>query len=369
MICAQLDSQLSRFAYQNRCNYTRYADDITFSAQVSQFPMPIATLIQGQRGLVAEPGDELRTLIQSNGFAINEQKVRVQTKTKRQEVTGLTVNEYPNVSRIYVRQLRALIHAWKKFGLEKAEEIHHSLYISKHRHPNQPLPKYRKIVEGKINFLKMVKGEDDQIYRKFANEYRVLLGKEPKYVVGETEAIFASLWILESPESHKQGTAFFLKDVGLITCAHVVEADTYAFQHGDTLRTYPVTVVAKNDVVDLAILRIGREVRHSLGGDSLSEILQRDRITLVGFPNYQNGDSPHLTEGHVSGFRMKSGIRRLRIDTPIIAGLSGGPVLKAGKVIGVAVTGADRMEEAHRTEDHGVIPISALDHLTNDRSA
>ncbi len=368
MICAQLDSQLSKFAHQNRCDYTRYADDITFSTQVATFPRPIAALVHSQNGLTAEIGDELRTLIRNNGFEINTQKVRVQTRTKRQEVTGLTVNECPNVNRGYVRQVRAMLHAWEKYGLEKAQEVHHTLYLTKHRHPRQPLPKYHKIVEGKINFLRMVKGEGDQIYRKFANDYRALLGKEPKYVVGENAAIFASLWILESPGSCKQGTGFFLKDVGLITCAHVVEADTYAFQHGDTMRTYPVTVHAKNDVVDLAILKIEREVRHFLESDAISEIQQRDRITLVGFPNYQNGDSPHLSEGHVSGFRMKAGIRRMRIDTPIIAGLSGGPVLKAGKVIGVAVTGADRMEEANNTEDHGVIPISALEHLANTGS-
>jgi hypothetical protein len=35
------------------------------------------------------------------------------------------------------------------------------------------------------------------------------------------------------------------------------------------------------------------------------------------------------------------------LDTPIIAGNSGGPVLNtAGKVVGIAVTGADRIEEA-----------------------
>lgn len=363
MICAKLDSQLSRLAWQSRCAYTRYADDITLSTQINEFPRPLAILQQNEKGYFATAGNGLKNIIHSNGFVINENKIRIQSKTKRQEVTGLTVNKFPNVSRDYVRQVRAMLHAWGKYGLEKAQEEYHSRYCKRQTKPHQRPPSFQKVVQGKINFLRMVKGESDLIYRKFANKYCTLTGKSQKYFLNEIEEVFASLWVLESPQTQKQGTGFMLENVGLITCAHVVESDTYAFHYTDKSRRYPVPIISKNDTVDLAILKIDTELCfHFLKRDE-GEVKLRDRITLVGFPNYQYGDSPHISDGYVSGFRMKSTIKRLRIDTPIIAGLSGGPVLRSGKVIGVAVTGADRMENADDTENHGVIPIDALKHL------
>jgi S1-C subfamily serine protease len=63
----------------------------------------------------------------------------------------------------------------------------------------------------------------------------------------------------------------------------------------------------------------------------------------------------------VTGFRMRSGIRRILVDAHIISGNSGGPVLdKDNRVIGIAVTGADNERDAPDTENHGVIPIDAL---------
>jgi S1-C subfamily serine protease len=257
-----------------------------------------------------------------------------------------------------------MLHAWEKYGLEKAQEEYDNRYSKKHKKSHQDLPKFQKVVQGKINFLRMVKGESDLIYRKFTNKYCVLMGKPQKYFLNELDEVFAALWVLESPQLGKQGTGFMLDNVGLVTCAHVVENDTYAFHHSDTSKQYPVTIVAKNDTIDLAVLSIDIiSHSHALTLQNNGEVKQRDRITLVGFPNYQYGDTPHISDGYVSGFRMKSAIKRMRIDTPIIAGSSGGPVLKAGKVIGVAVTGADRMENANETENHGVIPIDALNYL------
>jgi RNA-directed DNA polymerase len=119
MICAKLDRQLVELAKRHHCQYTRYADDITFSKKRGAFPREMA--YEGSSGS-AVVGDELRAVIEANTFAVHPDKVRLFRNTYRQCVTGLTVNEKVNVPRRFVRQLRAMIHAWEKFGLEKAQE-------------------------------------------------------------------------------------------------------------------------------------------------------------------------------------------------------------------------------------------------------
>jgi RNA-directed DNA polymerase len=171
MICAKLDSQLQRLAKQNRCTYTRYADDLTFSTTLRIFPSPLAKTISGVTEQI-EIGDELHQVIKANGFEINRQKLRLQTKNVRQEVTGLTVNEFVNVQRKYVRQIRAMLHAWEKYGEEAA--FHEFVMVYDRKHRLEPLAKFGNVVKGKIDFLGMVKGKNDPNYIRFRNRLRLL---------------------------------------------------------------------------------------------------------------------------------------------------------------------------------------------------
>ena len=127
MICSKLDGELQRLAQRFHCTYTRYADDITFSSTTPKFPKPLA--IETTSGI--ELGGVLKKCIESNGFHIHEGKVRLQKPDRRQEVTGITVNDLPNVNRRFIRQLRAMIHAWKKYGYENAEREYHEKYCRK----------------------------------------------------------------------------------------------------------------------------------------------------------------------------------------------------------------------------------------------
>jgi S1-C subfamily serine protease len=95
--------------------------------------------------------------------------------------------------------------------------------------------------------------------------------------------------------------------------------------------------------------------------DTADDLRQMAHLAICGYPNYRLGDTGTIVPGLVVGFRTVSGIRRILTNAPIVAGASGAPVLNAsGMVIGVAVTGADRMENAQDTEDHSIIPIDAL---------
>jgi RNA-directed DNA polymerase len=173
MICAKMDSQLRILAKDFKCTYTRYADDITFSTTLSVFPREIAytNYQEDQDQFEVILGDKLILIIQNNGFEINKNKIRLQHKNHHQEVTGLTVNQFPNVKRSYVREISSMLHAWDKFGLESVEEK----YINKSSRDQKSNPPFKDVLRGKIYFLGMVRGKDNTIYRKYLKWYYKLL--------------------------------------------------------------------------------------------------------------------------------------------------------------------------------------------------
>lgn len=168
MICAKMDSELRLLAQRNRCNYTRYADDITFSTSAPKFPRQLATVMIEDSGNYIQIGEQLNKTVESNGFLINPDKTRLQTRTHRQEVTGLVTNEFPNVKRHYIRQVRAMLHAWEKYGLEKAEQEHFTKYRNRDRNPHKEHAErrlsYLDILQGKIEFIGAIRGRTDFIY-------------------------------------------------------------------------------------------------------------------------------------------------------------------------------------------------------------
>lgn len=172
MICGKMDTQLRLLAKQHRCMYTRYADDITFSTSVSNFPPGIA-YISEQTGKI-EVGHELQSIIEENGFTINPSKIRLQTRDRRQEVTGLTANRFPNIERKYVREIRAMLYAWERHGPEQAAQHFFNNHDSKHRGPFKPHASYSQIVKGKIEFLGMVRGKSNANYQRFSSRLRLL---------------------------------------------------------------------------------------------------------------------------------------------------------------------------------------------------
>lgn len=174
MICAKMDSQLQQLAKENRCFYTRYADDLTFSTNIRSFPRALATIETSPTGDELQIGSELNRIIRENGFEINNSKVRLQRSNSRQEVTGLTANLFPNVKRTYTRQIRAMLHAWEKFGLEAAEGEFRSRYDSKYRNPAKEAVSFKQVVKGKIEFFGHVRGREHPTYLVFCDRLREL---------------------------------------------------------------------------------------------------------------------------------------------------------------------------------------------------
>jgi RNA-directed DNA polymerase len=114
-----LDMRLVRLAARNRCYYTRYADDITFSTNLREFPVALA-VPAGTSWLL---GEELRSRISDAGFKINDKKTRMQVRASRQTVTGLTVNRKVNVGQYYYKQARAMLHSFLTTGTYERDGV------------------------------------------------------------------------------------------------------------------------------------------------------------------------------------------------------------------------------------------------------
>jgi RNA-directed DNA polymerase len=375
MVCARLDAELQRLAQRYNCLYTRYADDITFSTRTITFPKSLARTATTANGAETVIGAELGKIIEDNGFTLNPRKTRLQIKPQRQAVTGLTINEFPNVTRQYLNRVRAMLHAWEKYGLSLAEVEFRQRYDKKNRNPNHPPPSFKRVLKGKLDFITMVRGVDDSVCIRFLRKYAKL---NPGFtftagVRARTNINLAkdAVWILEALSGEgdnlifEQGTGFFLAGVGLVTCAHVLKPGLKAFRAGEPHRQYDTKLLAKDDDIDLAILDVSG-IHHDIeliAGEP-AFLQQSEPIRLLGFPNYAPGHECSLRNGEVIAFRPASGIRRIIIDANIITGNSGGPVLdKENRVIGVAAKGASAEPQAAGTDKHEVIPIDALKHL------
>jgi RNA-directed DNA polymerase len=160
MICRSMDRQIAQLAARERCYFTRYADDITFSTDRTVFPNSLA-YIEGTKTYV---GAALRELITESGFSVNNAKTRLVPRSQRQQVTGLVINKQLNVPRDYVRELRMLLYIWEHYGLADAEA---SLAASdKHinRPPNLSSVDFREVMQGKVQYVGGIKGWHDPVY-------------------------------------------------------------------------------------------------------------------------------------------------------------------------------------------------------------
>jgi RNA-directed DNA polymerase len=169
-ICYRLDLALMKVARKHRVYYTRYADDLTFSCSSLTFPSSLAK--KSNEGV--RLGTALTIALSRNGFKENLAKLRLQGKTERQEVTGLVCNEKLNVPRARVRQVRAMLNAWDKYGLNAAQAEYNSRYADKHRRPSLGFPDFERVLYGRILFIRQVRGDDDPLVLKLMGRFHAL---------------------------------------------------------------------------------------------------------------------------------------------------------------------------------------------------
>lgn len=166
MICDRMDFYLSRLAKRFGLNYTRYADDITFSSMHYVYRKDGKFMM------------ELQRIINEQGFTINEDKIRLQKKGARQEVTGIIVSDKLNVAQKYVRDIRNILYIWDRYDYNVAYSKFFPKYKEEKGHVKKGNPDLINVIEGKLMYLKMVKGKEDPVYTKLHTKFQKLANKD-----------------------------------------------------------------------------------------------------------------------------------------------------------------------------------------------
>ena len=351
LVCRRLDNDLKSFAVKYGLRYSRYADDITFSSIRTMKELfkenPVTSKI-----ILCE---ELVDIITRNDFQINEDKVRYRNKTQRMEVTGLIINDKPNLVRNYRDQIRAMLHAWKKFGYENAEKEYLSKFSRGHK-------SFKQVIYGKLNFYKSVRGVTDHYYQQMAKLFNIL-SPDMKLLLKPTpeEIIQKAVWVIEntvnvekndSPiERMSQGTCFFLKNIGIVTAAHVLfpnkknaanEFDVdfnqspmtnfYILNPTNPSHRINVQLVNLDRNRDWAVLSLKDANDLSINKDyfeleSCCKIQTGTEIMLCGYPSFELGHQIRKETGQIVAKKTEHAVKKFEITADIRHGNSGGPIL------------------------------------------
>ncbi len=162
IICERLDIRLNGAAKRFGLKYSRYADDISFSSQHNVFQKNSDFL------------QEINRIISEQNFDVQESKTRLQKQGYRQEVTGLTVNVKPNVNKRYISELRMWVYYWEQYGYEKANGFFKPRYMANKGHIKKGAPSLENVLAGKLEYLKMVKGEKNCVYLNLSERVKKL---------------------------------------------------------------------------------------------------------------------------------------------------------------------------------------------------
>lgn len=395
LICRSMDRDLMTLAKRHRCTYTRYADDMTFSFSVRRpenLPASICTFDGG----IVSVGDELRALITTHSFKLNEKKTRISSRRTRQEVTGLTINQFPNVPRVFVDSIRGALHAWKVYGYPAAEQGWKDRVTATAEKPlndrawtrqtriGKP-PRLHNLLWGKLLYLRMVRPERDPLYSRLAQLFNELVAIEKArdptfqaatlpfhFEVHRQEHVGRAVYLVEwmgdvqipgkpagdTEFAGSQGTAFaYRRSDMLVTCEHVLRCPLDGGGEGDfstaagaelkvtniaTGFESTATVVGRDLDRDLAVLRIDTSplgMRHFNRSESMP--VDGMQARLIGFPNWSAGRKPSVEATTITSVFPRKGLPKFEVDSLIRKGNSGGPITSTTfEVLGVAQEGA-----------------------------
>lgn len=153
LVLRSFDESLGTWCAEREITYTRYCDDITCSGTFN--PHMVIRKVAGY--------------LQELGFYLKDEKTSAAGHGQRQVVTGITVNEKPQVPREYRSQLRKELYYCRTYGVQgHLQYIGDTVYL-----PEQDagIRRYLLSLLGRINFVLYV-NPDDSFFTSAAVEVK-----------------------------------------------------------------------------------------------------------------------------------------------------------------------------------------------------
>lgn len=395
MVCDRLDSELSRYCKQFNATYSRYADDITISSNRAAFPSELATMTDLSTPGSATLSSHLAEVIRNNGFTVHPNKTRLQGYSVRQEVTGVIVNVKRNVPRSFIKQVRCILHACEKFGIDDAAKEHFSKWrLDDGRSSGYKIKNLEWVLRGKIEFIRHVKGKSDPVFQSLAHRFNNLPVSRKFTIVptASTDVLKEAVWVIEGihrtervvkykrkfpaliriakllhlpieehytvtelQERPYTGTAFFCSDGSLLSCAHCYTPGAFIYRPDKPDLKFNVSARILDKDNDVCVLELTdflppthqpRAVLERAEASDVYALKIGHELQLAGYPANLPANQISIATGQITGFlgehfkrRLGLDDRQIVVDRGIVEGQSGGPALRNGKVIGIAIRG------------------------------
>lgn len=367
MICYRLDTELLKLSKKHRCTYTRYADDITIS---SRQKLPAAIAVYDESAAVTELGRAITDVLTNNGFVVNDKKTRLQSGYMSKYVTGVKVNKIPNLQRKFIKEVKAMLHSWDRYGHEATQKKFEDDYNGSGR-------KIEDVIHGRINFIKDVKGHTDLVYRKLYNQLVELQSRDLSVFkdtlpIDKIEDLYNRVYVVKNGIS--TGSGFVVQGEGFMTCDHVISGDdNLSFFDNrsvfDTLRYKRLnrtnSVRSSENEFDLALMKISDEdIEDSSHYLKLSkdDVVVGGVYTALGFPSYINGEQPRATPVTVTVLKNDdNGITRAYVENALIKGNSGGPVINDdNEIVGIVQLGGRSYAQSNASIGFAFLPVQEI---------
>lgn len=379
MICLKIDKSLIKYCKDKGIYYTRYADDLTFSANSQK---ALLRVIKPGFEENIELVDNIRNIIESNHFKINNLKSGLYKRGGRQVVTGVVVNKKCNFRRSDYDYLRNMFSYWKKTGSSKDAALRYIKWPKGFKYRKRFFDEdgefcesiFINHIKGLLSFYSMVvkRNKDQSIpIQRLWTLFHDISGVDvpdmlPECSLLRLEVIYRSrkVWTEKFEETsvlrHGNweddggwGTAFIIKGNKCLTafhCIHPLEEDkkeeegSYKIILTNTTddnieeSNEPPIAIKQSRKQDWAILNLKDSYQNGVGitCDFDLEIQIGQKIIAYGFAH---GNSELRKIDAIVTERLDGGV--YVVDRAFISGMSGGPVLsKNGKVIGVITKGS-----------------------------